>query len=274
MSFNGSIDFLSCLCCFFLVAFRHILSVCVGNIDLLIMYKQALGLLCETVKESSAISKNHEQRGSSKSLRNLWLQLDKTSQSCFRDMCDEILKLVDDSSEDQTGAQLKVAATAALEVLANRFPSDDSTFSKCLKTLCKNICSNDPVVSCSCLRTTGALIDVLGPRALPELPRIMEGLFSRSRSLSAFLTEEAKILDGDSSVASMKLKDSILMSVLVTLEAVVGKLGGFLNPYLSNILEIVVLHPWYASVSEAKMKAKVDVLRKLIADRIPASSSN
>lgn len=228
--------------------------------------KKALGLLCETVKETSTISKHHERKGSRKSLRNSWFHFDMTTQKSFDDMCLEILNLVDDSGDDPAGIQLKLAAISTLQMLAKSFPSDDSISSKCLYSVSRNICSKNLAVSSACLHATGALIDVLGPRALSELPGIMKGMFIISRNISPCVKEETIKLDGDTSSASIKLKDSILTSVLVSLEAVVDKLGGFLNPYLSDILELVVLHP---SVLEVKLKAKVDVVRKLITDKIP-----
>lgn len=214
------------------------------------------------MKETSNNSNKHqESKGSSKSLRNSWLHFDKTTQKSFGKMCLEILKLVDDSSDDPAGVQLKLAAISTLQILANCFPSDDSISSKCLNSVSRNICSKNPAVSAASLHATGALIDVLGPKALSELPGIMKGMLSIVHSTSLPVIEE-----------TIKLKDSILTSVLVSLEAVVDKLGGFLNPYLSDILNLVILHPCYALVPEIKLKAKVDVVRKLITSKIPASS--
>lgn len=224
------------------------------------------------MKETSTVSKHQERKGSSKSLRNSWLHFDKTTQKSFGKMCLEILKLVDDSSDDPAGVQLKLAAISTLQILASCFPSDDSIFSMCLSCVSRNICSKNTAVSSASLHATGALIDVLGPRALSELPGIMKGMLSIIHNTSLPVIEETMKLDRDTSSASIKLKDSILTSVLVSLEAVVDELGGFLNPYLSDILKLVVLHPYYALAPEMKLKAKVDVVRKLITEKIPASS--
>ncbi|KAL3521384.1 hypothetical protein ACH5RR_019533 [Cinchona calisaya] len=231
--------------------------------------KKALGLLSQTVKESGTLNKIQERRQSRRSLRNSWLHFDETDQKSFDEMCIEILKLVDDSDGDSGGASLKLAAVSTLEVLAQRYPSDNPIFGMCLKSVCKNICSNNSAVSSSCLRATSALIHVLGPRALSELPRIMECMFNRSRDISLSIAEETKSYDVNFSMVLRNLKDSVFLSVLVTLEAVVDKLGGFLNPYLGNILELLVLHPWYTSAADVKLKLRAEVVRKLVTDKIP-----
>lgn len=196
--------------------------------------------------------------------------MDETAQKSFNEMCLEILKLIDDSGDDSGGASLKLAAVSTLEVLAYSFPSDNPNFGTCLKSVSKNICSNNSAVSSGCLRATSALIHVLGPRALSELPGIMGCMLSRSHDMSLSIAEETKSHDANSCIA---LKESVLLSLLVTLEAVVDKLGGFLNPYLGNILELLLLHPWYASAGNAKLKLKADVVRKLVTDKIPVRLS-
>lgn len=231
--------------------------------------KKALGLLSEKVKESGTINKLQERRQSKRSLRNSWLHFDESAQISFDELCLEILKLVDGSDDNLGGASLKLTAVSTLEVLAYRFPSDNPIFGMCLKSVSKNICSNNSAVSSGCLRATSAFIHVLGPRALSELPGIMACMFSRSRDISVSVAEESKSHDVSSSTASRTMRDSVFLSVLITLEAVVDKLGGFLNPYLGDILELLVLHPWYAFAGDVKLNLKADVVRKLVTDKIP-----
>lgn len=47
------------------------------------------------------------------------------------------------------------------------------------------------------------------------------------------------------------------------------KLGGFLNPYLSNIMELLVLHSKYVSEMDVKVESKALGVRKLLAEKIP-----
>lgn len=231
---------------------------------------QALGILCETVKDSGAVQLKHERRGVNTTARSSWLHLDESALNSFNKLCLEIVKLVN-ASEDTSNISLKLRAISALEVLANVFPSNDSVFNLCLASVSRNIHSDNFAVSCSCLRTTGALINVLGPRALAELPLIMEHLLQKSRDASSSADANTKYDDDNSSIALSNSKESLFMSVLLTLEAVVDKLGGFLNPYIRDILELVVLHPEYANISDPKLKLKADVVRKLITEKIPVS---
>ncbi|KAL8051037.1 hypothetical protein ABFS82_06G118900 [Erythranthe guttata] len=224
------------------------------------MKKKALGLLSETVKDLGTGAKL-KKKGSVSSIRSSWQQLDEVSLKSFEKLCSSIKKLLDDAREDISSTSLELAAVSALEVLANRFPSHDDVYSKCLKSVCKRICSDNSALSSHCLRATGALVNALGPKALEELPSVMKCV------LEKFPAETKKTVD--SAIGSSSSVDSLFMSVLLTLEAVVNKLAGFLNPYLTRILQLVVLHPLSFSSSDPKLKLKADVVRKLITEKIP-----
>ncbi|KAK6117849.1 hypothetical protein DH2020_048412 [Rehmannia glutinosa] len=227
--------------------------------------KKALGLLCETVKDLDTNAKL-EKKGSISSLRSLWLNLNKTSLESFENLCLEILTLLD-APDDVSSTSLNLAAVSALEVLANRFPSHDRIFSKCLGSVCRKICSDNSALSSHCLRATGALVNAIGPKALPELPSVMECVLRKSRDVSSVAKETKRTVD--SATVSSNSVDSLFMSILLTLEAVVNKLAGFLNPYLGDILRLVVLHPLSFTSSAPKLKLKADVVRKLITEKIP-----
>ncbi|KAK4436389.1 hypothetical protein Salat_0802600 [Sesamum alatum] len=227
--------------------------------------KKALGLLCETVKDLGSNPKL-EKKGSISSLRSLWQNLNETSLESFDNLCLEILTLFD-ASDDDSSTSLNLAAISALEVLANRFPSHDRVFSVCLGSVCKRICSDNSSLSSHCLRATGALVNALGPRALPELPNVMECVLRRSRDVSSVALETKRTVNG--ATGSSNSVESLFMSILLTLEAVINKLAGFLNPYLADILRLVVLHPLSFSPLELKLKLKADIVRKLITEKIP-----
>ncbi|XP_021285623.1 uncharacterized protein At3g06530 isoform X2 [Herrania umbratica] len=229
-----------------------------GNVDGTVR-KKALGILCETVKDHGSVkSKRKEKRELDLNSNTFELHLDDTSLEFFQKMCAEIVQIVDDSIE-KSNASLKLAAISTLEILAQRFSSNHSVFSMCLASVTKGISSENLAVSSSCLKTTAALLNVLGPRALAELPCIMENVLKKSREIS--VSSELKSKTDENS--------SILLSILVTLEAVVDKLGGFLNPYLGDIIELMVLNPAYVSGSDPKLKLKADLVRKLLTDKIP-----
>ncbi|KAI3471008.1 hypothetical protein Pfo_027671 [Paulownia fortunei] len=243
--------------------FRVIIKL-IGHVDRNVR-KKALGLLCETVKDLGTNEK-FEKKGSMSSLRSLWLHLNETSLESFEKLCLEILTLLD-APDDVSSTSLKLAAVSALEVLANRFPSHDRVFRMCLGSVCRRICSDNSALSNHCLRATGALVNALGPRALPELPSVMECVLRKSRDVSSVAAETKRTVN--SATGSSNSVDSLFMSILLTLEAVVNKLAGFLNPYLGDILRLVVLHPLSFSPSVLKLKLKADVVRKLITEKIP-----
>lgn len=239
-----------------------------ARFDLLIKFPilQALGLLCETVKDLGTNTKI-EKKDSMSSLRRSWLNLNKISQESFEDLCMEILTLLD-ASDASSSTSMKVAAVSALEVLGDRFPSQDKIFSKCLGSVCRRICSDNTILSSHCLRATGALVNALGPRALPELPSVMDSVLRRSCDVSSAIAE---IQRTDVSATWSSSQNSLFMSILLTLEAVISNLVGFLNPYLGNILKLVVLHPLSFSPTDLKLKLKAEVVRKLITEKIPVS---
>lgn len=231
-----------------------------------LVFKQALGLLCDMTKECSTLTLKHNKRVLNPSVRGSWLRFDELTLQHFEKMCHEILKIVDDSASTSKHSSLRLSAVSTLEVLVTVFPSSDSIFNICLATVIRHIHSDDLAVSSGCFRTVGALINVLGPRALPELPTIMENVFQSVNS-------ETRDSDDMSLTGSSSSKESLFMSILVTIEAVIDKLGGFLNPYLSQILELVILRPQYANNSSSKLKLKADVVRKLITTNVTVSAN-
>ncbi|GFY84406.1 ARM repeat superfamily protein [Actinidia rufa] len=205
--------------------------------------RKALGLLSGTVKDSGTTKPKPERRRLASNSSSSWLNLDESTEESFKQMCLEIVKLIDDSVDDSK-TSLKVAAVAALEVLVYKFPSNYSIFSMCLATVTKNIQSDNLAVSSCCLRTTGALINVLGPRALPELPHIMENVLRRSHVFSSF---SAITMSGEDNTPNMSTdsKESLFASILLVLEAIIDKLG------------------------DSKSKLNANVVRNLITEKIP-----
>ncbi|OMO94842.1 hypothetical protein CCACVL1_05773 [Corchorus capsularis] len=221
--------------------------------------KKALGILCETLKDYDSVkTKRKEKREMDLDSNRYEVYLDDAALESFEKMCAEIVQIVDNSIEE-SNASLKLAAVSTLELLTQRFSSTYSVFGMCLASVTKGINSENLAVSSSCLKTTGALVNVLGPRALAELPCVMENLIKKSREIS--LSSKSKSKNDENT--------SIFLSILVALEAVIDKLGGFLNPYLGDIIELMVLHPAYVSASDLKLKLKADLVRKLLTDKIP-----
>ncbi|KAI9081384.1 hypothetical protein K1719_036647 [Acacia pycnantha] len=162
--------------------------------------------------------------------------------------------------------ELKETMRAVIKMLATRLLGFCARQQEIIKSVAKCISLCNLAVASSCLRTTAALINVLGPKALAEIPHIMENMMKLPSELFSNLDIKGqKSMELISSVS----KDSYLLSVLITLEVVVDKLGGFLNPYLPNIIDLLVLHPEYISGMDAKVESRANGLRKLLAERIP-----
>lgn len=191
-----------------------------------------------------------------------WFQLDGDALEAFNGMCLEIVHLIN-AAEDNSNTSLKLAAVSAVEVLTFKFPSDHSIFSSCLDAISMKICSESMEISSSCLHAAGALINVLGQKALIHLPCLMENLIKTSQCKLPGISGK-----NNNSSASCTFKD-ILLSVLTGLEAVVDQLGSFLNPYLDKIGQLLVLHPELTSGSDLKLKSKAEVVQNLIAEKIP-----
>ncbi|XP_021761936.1 uncharacterized protein At3g06530-like [Chenopodium quinoa] len=227
--------------------------------------KKTLQVLCKSVRDLDAFKSKHE-RERNVHLRGSWNHLDGIDLDSFAALCLEILQLVDGSDND-LNVSVRLAAISALEILANKFPSNHAVFSKCLAIVVQNVLSDDLAVSSGCLRTAGALINVLGPRALPELPEIMKNVLQRTRAVSP--SSGARKESAEDNNIQTSSKDTLMLAVLVTLEALVENLGAFLNPYLGDIVEIVLLHQDFVSESNQKIKSQADNVRRLVSEKVP-----
>ncbi|KAK6936870.1 U3 small nucleolar RNA-associated protein 10, N-terminal [Dillenia turbinata] len=225
--------------------------------------KKALGLLCDAMKDHGATKVKRSKRESRLDSNNNWSHLNRSDLESFDQMCLDIIQVVDCSSDSDTS--LKLSAVSAIEVLVTSFPSNYSIFSKCLASVTKSIGSQDLALSSSCIRTSGALISVLGPRALSELPSIMDHLLKCSHDTRILSASKVRSSDNITSV----MRESFLQSILVTLETVIDKLGGFLNPYLGGVIEFLVLHPVVSSGCDLKLKSKAETARRLVTEKIP-----
>ncbi|KAJ0970550.1 hypothetical protein J5N97_018509 [Dioscorea zingiberensis] len=122
-------------------------------------------------------------------------------------------------------------------------------------------------ISSGSLRATGALICVLGSKALSLLPHVMKNMLQRAHEVSTCPLGRSGVDCKMSGLPNFKV--SILNSILVTLKAIIESLGRFLNPYLEDVLDIMVLHPEYALDSDTKIKSNASTVRKLLTEKIP-----
>ncbi|KAK1262699.1 hypothetical protein QJS04_geneDACA018413 [Acorus gramineus] len=225
--------------------------------------RKALGLLSEAAKDHEVKGKLKEKKKSVRKLSNM-ICMDERATESFNGMVMEILHVIDDSSDT-----VKVAALSALETLAKIFLNYNFVFTACLVHVVKPISPSRLAVSSSCLRTTGALINVLGSKALSELPEIMKIAIETVHHVSTCSSEKFKNRQYEKPTEFSSSKEAFLSSVLIFLEAIVDKLGCFLNPYLEDIIHLMVVHSEYASETDLKIKSKAVVIRKLVAEKIP-----
>ncbi|KAJ0970648.1 hypothetical protein J5N97_018607 [Dioscorea zingiberensis] len=229
--------------------------------------KKTLGLLCESVRDASFVQKNHTNAKLFKQRqKSVSLHIDESSRPSFHEMCFKIVKLID-RTEDNSETPVKLAAISSLEVLAKEFPSDDMIFITCLQCVAKYISSTDMAISSGSLRATGALICVLGSKALSQLPHVMKNMLQRAHEVSTCPIGRSGVDCKKFGLPNFKV--SILNSILVTLKAIIESLGRFLNPYLEDVLDIMVLHPEYALDSDTKIKSNASTVRKLLTEKIP-----
>uniref|UniRef100_A0A7N0TKI1 BP28 C-terminal domain-containing protein n=2 Tax=Kalanchoe fedtschenkoi TaxID=63787 RepID=A0A7N0TKI1_KALFE len=228
--------------------------------------KKALLVLCETMKDYN-VAKVNGRRSRKTEPVTQWFYTDESTRQSFDNLCSQIVQLVN-NDDDTSSASVKLAAFSAIEVLATRSSLNQSILGKCLAFMSKNIDSSDMHVASCCLRAAGALISQLGPRALSELPVIMRNTLKRFRDLPASLRLGSKDSDHCAYAGLSNLSESFMVAVLDILAVAIDKVGGFLNPYLGDITELLVLHPDCVSRTHPKLRLRADAVRKLFAEKI------
>lgn len=230
--------------------------------------RKTLGILSETARANSMVqNKQKKARKLKRSALSTALQVDKSSCPYFSELCHKILELIDREVESDTA--VKIAAISSLETLAKEYPSENPAYSKCLVTIINQISSGDAITSSGLINTAGSLINVLGSKALPQLPLIMKNMLQKAHQVSS--CPSGKYVQGSTTtMASFSSQStSMLLSVLTTIEVIVGKLGEFVSPYLEGILDLVILHPECASQIDGKLDVKAADVRRLLTEKVP-----
>ncbi|TKW05794.1 hypothetical protein SEVIR_7G200000v4 [Setaria viridis] len=230
--------------------------------------RKALGILSETARGNSLVqNKQSKARKLKHSSVITAIKVDKISGPYFSNLCLKILELIDRVVGSDTS--VKIAAISSLETLAKEYPSDDPVYSKCLSTIINHIGSADAAMSSGLIHTAGSLIDVLGSKALPQLPLVVKNIMLIAHQVSC--CPSGSYAHG-STKATTRLSNqdtAMLLSSLTTIEVVVEKLGEFVNPYLKEILDLVVLHPECSSHMDTRLDAKAADVRKLLTEKVP-----
>jgi U3 small nucleolar RNA-associated protein 10 len=112
---------------------------------------------------------------------------------------------------------------------------------------------------------------VLGSKALPQLPLMMKNIMLVSHQV--LCSPSGNYADGCIRTARLSNQTiAMLLSVLTTIEVIVEKLGEFVNPYLTEILDLVVLRPECGSQMDAKLDAKAADVRNVLTEKVPVCS--
>ncbi|KAK8944415.1 hypothetical protein KSP39_PZI007998 [Platanthera zijinensis] len=223
---------------------------------------KTLGLLCESVKDHASGQNDRKRAKRMKTGSVFLLKITGDVVPSFIELCSKINELISSSSRH---IRVKLAAVSSIETLAKELPCDDPVFASCLQFVVVESGSSDFALSSASIRTMSALIGVLGPQALNQLPSIMTRLSEKVHQVSKCPHRKSK----ESTHELEGFKVPLLLCTLSALETVITNLGGFLNPYLDDILDIVILHPEYVSDVQAKIKTRASAVRKLLTQKVP-----
>lgn len=231
--------------------------------------EKALRLLCENLKDKVGLVQQPRMKRKMVTLPNAqWHSLGEESDEAFKEMIMEIVELLKRSPEDSS-VRAKIAAVATLDVLAKKFVGNfPSTFSDCLSPVVANLTANDVALSSGCLNCIASFVTELGPQALAHLPHIIKYILKKTWQVCLSSFKEAtvsKMADFEGNTAS---GGAFLISVLSVLEAIVQKLGGFLNPYLEEIVGLLVLHSQFTTDSGSTVCTKAASIRILMSEKI------
>lgn len=223
---------------------------------------QTLGLLCESIKNQVPDQKDMVNTKRKRKTTVFTIQITAHVVPSFIDLCSKINRLISGAS---VHIPVKLAAISSIETLAKELPCDEPIFGECLHCVIGEINSSDMALSSACIRSTAALVGVLGSQALKKLPCIMTHIFNKAHKVSRCPHMKSKY--GANGIENNKVP--VLVPILSALEAVITNLGGFLNPYLDGILDVVILHPEFVSDLDVKITSKAVAVRKHLTEKIP-----
>lgn len=230
--------------------------------------RKTLRLLTKTARGNSLVqSKQRKSQKPKNSSVTTAIKVDKNSVPFFSKLCLKVVEVID--SEGDSDISVKIAAVSALETLAKEYPSDNVVYINCLSTIIGHIGSAEPAMSSGLIHTVGSLINVIGSKALPQLPLIMQNITLISHQVSC--CPSGNYAHGSTrTYGKLSSQDiAVLLSALTTIEVIVEKLGEFVNPYLKEILDLVVLHPECNTHIDAKLDAKAAHVRELLTLKVP-----
>ncbi|KAI5081132.1 hypothetical protein GOP47_0004315 [Adiantum capillus-veneris] len=182
------------------------------------------------------------------------------SLSAYENLVKAIGVLLDDSHGHTLDRLLPIisALHSCSKRLAKRIPS---AFVSILQKLLSLLHELSPLPAC--LECISSIVVETGLNVLPMLNGLIEGIMSTARQL-----QTAHAMIEPSSIEHLKEID-FCMAILSILESVAGSLGSFLNPYLNEILELLLLEPFFFSNANKSLMERAQSVRHLLTKTIP-----
>eukprot|EP01018_Ginkgo_biloba_P013781 Gb_31975 [translate_table: standard] len=231
--------------------------------------QKALRLLCENLKDNTGLAQQpRKKRKMVISLSTTGHTIDEESDESCKEMILEIVRLLNGTQEDSSLTK-KLAAVATLDILAHKFAGKFPTaFTTCLRSVVAYLKEDNTALSAGCMRCIASLVSLLGPQSLVELPHIIQYLLHKAQMVFSSPYKEGSMAKNIDLEGNLGGRVALPMSILIALEAIVNKLGGFLNPYLEEILGLLVLHSEFSCASDFPVGAKAAAIRALISEKI------
>jgi U3 small nucleolar RNA-associated protein 10 len=191
----------------------------------------------------------------------------------YSSLASKIASLLDGPSEDPSPST-KQAALAALEAIAGRFGAETpETLGSAVGAVLANAeppktpkCSKkakglaegtvNSAVASVAVRCAATICAALGPRALPQLPGVLETVLG--------CAQRQLVAQNGSGLSEEQL--DLLVVCISAIEKLVSELGAFLSPYLGQVLDLVLLQPAVLTSAAAERAAAV---RALLPEKLP-----
>ncbi|KAH9316835.1 hypothetical protein KI387_018604 [Taxus chinensis] len=229
--------------------------------------QKALLLLCQNLKDDTGLGQRSNKKKMLSSSNAPLQSLGQSNEAC-EEMILVIVGFVNRSQEDSSVAA-KIAAVATLDVLTKKFAGSFlMAFTTCLNSVVANLKADDIALSSGCLRCIASLVSELGPQALAELPHIIQYIIEKTRQVCSSLNKEGLTSNITDYKENAEARVTFLIAVLSCLDAIVNKLGGFLNPYLEEIVGLLVLHLQFTHIPDSVVGTKAAAIRTLISEKI------
>lgn len=226
---------------------------------------RALRLIAAKIK-SSGLKDDNLKRNRNVTFELKEEEIPKDTLNAYENLVETIGALLDEA-DDGDLLDVIVPAISALhscsQQLAKRIPS---AFVANLRGLIKHS-KQTSIFAPASLQCMATIILETGFNVLPMLDELITRVITTSKQHS-LLSQATQAMNGIQGTESVKEAD-LQMAILSVLEAVVQNMGSFLSPYLSQILELLLLEPCFMASTNKRLVEKADFVRCLLPKTIP-----